>query len=154
MIQSVSGAYSMITSILHESNIPDVTFSLVYKTVEPAKDEHQQFPFGPYSPLPSKPRLSATHSSSNSNSSNSHTAAATAACTSDAAAAASSSNHSLRTPAQDEFLAAGSPAGIDLDREGDSSAMSQIRLIRSHFCSGVRSDKKRHAEAASGGDPL
>ncbi|CAO3565271.1 unnamed protein product [Mortierella alpina] len=139
MIQSVSGAYSMITSILHESNILDVTFSLVYKTVEPAKDEHRQFPFGPYSPLPSKPSLSATHSSSSSssNSSNSHTAAGTAD-----AATASSSNHSLRTPAQDEFLAAGSPAGIDLDREGDSSAMSQIRLIRSHFCSGVRSDKK------------
>ncbi|KAF9958974.1 hypothetical protein BGZ72_010506 [Mortierella alpina] len=137
MIQSVSGAYSMITSILHESNILDVTFSLVYKTVEPAKDEHQQFPYGPYSPLPSKPHLSATHASS------SNSAAATATSAADvAAAAANVANHSLRTPAQDEFLAAGSPAGIDLDKEGDSSAMSQIRLIRSHFCSGLRPDKK------------
>ncbi|KAF9563397.1 hypothetical protein EC968_004875 [Mortierella alpina] len=134
MIQSVSGAYSMITSILHESNILDVTFSLVYKTVETAKDEHRQFPFGPYSPLPSKPSLSASHSSSSTNS-----VAATAVA---ATTASNASNQTLCTPAQDEFLAAGSPAGIDLDREGDSSAMSQIRLIRSHFCSGLRSDKK------------
>ncbi|KAF9281863.1 hypothetical protein BGZ68_006336 [Mortierella alpina] len=139
MIQSVSGAYSMITSILHESNILDVTFSLVYKTVEPAKEEHKQFPYGPYSPLPSKPNLSAPHSSSI----NSSSAASASTDAADAAAAAAHvSNHSLRTPAQDEFLAAGSPAGIDIDKEGDSSAMSQIRLIRSHFCSGLRSDKR------------
>ncbi|KAF9942704.1 hypothetical protein BGZ67_000110 [Mortierella alpina] len=142
MIQSVSGAYSMITSILHESNILDVTFSLVYKTVEPAKDEHQQFPFGPYSPLPSKPSLSASHSISNSSTNFAASTATATAGASAAAAAGNVSNHSLRTPAQDEFLAAGSPAGIDLDKEGDSSAMSQIRLIRSHFCSGVRSDKR------------
>ncbi|KAF9549215.1 hypothetical protein EC957_004515 [Mortierella hygrophila] len=38
LIQSVTGAYSMITTILQESNNLDIPFSIVYKTLEPAKE--------------------------------------------------------------------------------------------------------------------
>jgi len=38
LIQSVTGAYSMITTILQESNNLDIPFSIVYKTQELAKD--------------------------------------------------------------------------------------------------------------------
>ncbi|KAF9975074.1 hypothetical protein BGZ73_001397 [Actinomortierella ambigua] len=38
LIQSEKGAYSMITNILHESNNPDVTFSILYQTKVVNKD--------------------------------------------------------------------------------------------------------------------
>ncbi|KAF9953603.1 hypothetical protein BGZ65_004565, partial [Modicella reniformis] len=53
MIQSVTGAYSMITNILQESNNLDVPFSIVYKTKELPRESSPPHSHGPFSPRPS-----------------------------------------------------------------------------------------------------
>ncbi|KAF9141310.1 hypothetical protein BGX30_005029 [Mortierella sp. GBA39] len=53
LIQSVTGAYSMITTILQESNNLDIPFSIVYKTLEPAKETAPTLTHGSF--LPSQP---------------------------------------------------------------------------------------------------
>ena len=53
LIQSVNGAYSMITTILQESNNPDVPFSIVYKTKELPKESTHPHPHEAFSPRPS-----------------------------------------------------------------------------------------------------
>ncbi|KAF9928225.1 hypothetical protein FBU30_002539 [Linnemannia zychae] len=66
LIQSVTGAYSMITTILQESNNLDVPFSIVYKTVEPTKETATAL--NPNSFLPSNPPPSISSPSTNNNS--------------------------------------------------------------------------------------
>ncbi|KAF9364077.1 hypothetical protein BGX34_002579 [Mortierella sp. NVP85] len=53
LIQSVNGAYSMITTILQESNNPDVPFSIVYRTRELPKESTPPHSHGAFSPRPS-----------------------------------------------------------------------------------------------------
>ncbi|KAF9358461.1 hypothetical protein BGX26_001681 [Mortierella sp. AD094] len=53
LIQSVAGAYSMITNILQESNNLDVPFSIVYKTKELTKEPGQPGSYEAFSPRPS-----------------------------------------------------------------------------------------------------
>ncbi|KAG0279808.1 hypothetical protein BGZ95_000158 [Linnemannia exigua] len=52
LIQSVNGAYSMITTILQESNNLDIPFSIVYKTQEPAKEITPTLTHGSFLPQP------------------------------------------------------------------------------------------------------
>ncbi|KAG0206016.1 hypothetical protein BGX33_007622 [Mortierella sp. NVP41] len=52
LIQSVTGAYSMITSILQESNNLDIPFSIVYKTLEPTKETTPTLTHGSFLPPP------------------------------------------------------------------------------------------------------
>ncbi|KAG0314382.1 hypothetical protein BGZ99_008166 [Dissophora globulifera] len=53
LIQSVNGAYSIITTILQESNNPDVPFSIVYRTKEVGKHPNMLHAQGMYTPPPS-----------------------------------------------------------------------------------------------------
>ncbi|GJJ67715.1 two-component system, sensor histidine kinase and response regulator [Entomortierella parvispora] len=56
LIQSVTGAYSMITTILQESNNLDIPFSIVYSTKELAKEPcPAPTSHGTFSPPPSQP---------------------------------------------------------------------------------------------------
>lgn len=57
LIQSVTGAYSMITTILQESNNLDIPFSIVYKTVEPTKETAPTLTHGSFLP-PQPPPIS------------------------------------------------------------------------------------------------
>lgn len=57
LIQSVTGAYSMITTILQESNNLDIPFSIVYKTQEPAKETNPTLTHGSFLP-PQPPTIS------------------------------------------------------------------------------------------------
>lgn len=57
LIQSVTGAYSMITTILQESNNLDIPFSIVYKTLEPAKETAPTLTHGSFLP-PQPPSIS------------------------------------------------------------------------------------------------
>ncbi|KAF9197531.1 hypothetical protein BGZ49_001986, partial [Haplosporangium sp. Z 27] len=54
MIQSVTGAYSLVTSILQESNNLDVPFSIMYKTIEVPKDTCQSGSLEAFSPQSSE----------------------------------------------------------------------------------------------------
>ncbi|KAK3846540.1 MAG: hypothetical protein J3R72DRAFT_242486 [Linnemannia gamsii] len=58
LIQSVNGAYSMITTILQESNNLDIPFSIVYKTQEPAKEIAPTLTHGSFLPQPTPPPVS------------------------------------------------------------------------------------------------
>ena len=56
LIQSVTGAYSMITAILQESNNLDIPFSIVYSTKDLAKEPcPPPISHGTFSPPPSQP---------------------------------------------------------------------------------------------------
>ncbi|KAF9580087.1 hypothetical protein BGW38_003402, partial [Lunasporangiospora selenospora] len=66
LIQSVTGAYSMITTILQESNNLDVPFSILYKTKEVAKDQGGTSTMGPLAHGAFSPQL--THNSGNNSS--------------------------------------------------------------------------------------
>ncbi|KAF9905304.1 hypothetical protein EC991_001852 [Linnemannia zychae] len=58
LIQSVNGAYSMITTILQESNNLDIPFSIVYKTQEPTKETASSLTYGSFLPQPTPSSIS------------------------------------------------------------------------------------------------
>ncbi|KAG0338067.1 hypothetical protein BG004_007378 [Podila humilis] len=116
LIQSVSGAYSMITTILHESNNLDVPFSIVYKTKEiketsTAPSMHQET----FSPQP---------------------------------ASSSISSQSTSFTHQKQDIPVTGPIADMV--HGPDSAVSKIRLIRSHFSVGLaaKKDSRRVPQAA------
>ncbi|KAF9191829.1 hypothetical protein BGZ50_009048 [Haplosporangium sp. Z 11] len=61
-VQSVNGAYSLITSILQESQNVDVPFSIVYKTLAPAKVSNQEQSYSPFTPHSSISHSANAHS--------------------------------------------------------------------------------------------
>ncbi|KAG0255392.1 hypothetical protein BG011_005164 [Mortierella polycephala] len=61
-VQSVDGAYSLITNILQESQNVDVPFSIVYKTLGPTKESDQEQPHCSFAPPSSIPTSANAHS--------------------------------------------------------------------------------------------
>ncbi|KAG0209062.1 hypothetical protein BGX28_000162 [Mortierella sp. GBA30] len=99
MIQSVNGAYSMITSILQESNNLDVQFSIVYKTVDVVNDGSQMH-HGPCSLDPSMPGGPLSHGSN------------------------AASSHKAATSTSEDSLTPGAPADSkDLQRRAPQAAV-------------------------------
>ncbi|KAF9129396.1 hypothetical protein BGW39_004204 [Mortierella sp. 14UC] len=65
LIQSVNGAYSMITTILQESNNLDIPFSMVYKTQEPTKEITPTLTHGSFLPQPTPSPVSSPSTNDN-----------------------------------------------------------------------------------------
>ncbi|KAF9919051.1 hypothetical protein BX616_002399 [Lobosporangium transversale] len=145
LIQSITGAYSMITSILRESNNPDTPFSIVYKTEEILKEP--QLSHGTFSSNPSKATCNSPSTASPAN--------AISGATFSALESATGGNPSKH----EDFLSLGTHAGIplfsgELDQEGldfalgssdskiSAAVRTKVRLIRSHFFTGISPGKK------------
>ncbi|KAG0054664.1 hypothetical protein BGZ83_010684 [Gryganskiella cystojenkinii] len=124
LIQSVTGAYSMITTILQESNNLDIPFSIVYKTKDLTKDPATtQTTQGTFSPPPCQLMPSPVMSGSSHDdllSTGNHTGTSTI-----------TAGLGLETMVDFE----------NFDNES-SSLKSKVQLIHSHFSAGLFSGKK------------
>ncbi|KAI1315478.1 hypothetical protein EDD11_000759 [Mortierella claussenii] len=141
LIQSIDGAYSMITTILQESNNLDIPFSIVYRTKELSQETASPpHTHGTFFPSPST--STSLHGGNSPAMTTMSTANENLPMTGNQAGTANySTSTSIIKTMEDELAQEG--FGVGGGSSVHSNAVkSKIRLIRSHFSAGLPPGKK------------